>query len=170
MLNPDEQNERSGIDFNAERERLIEDHFPDRRLREEFGLSLRESIFSRAYAATMNACYSAQTAGYSDSMAKERSYQLLRKEKISAAIDAIMYEAVHPLIARRNILYMSDSVARLHSIVRNGSDKDAINAAKAIHEFIEVPVIALPEKEVAGESVPDDEVIASLKRMGVTGD
>ena len=170
MLESEEQKEPKGIDFNAEREKSIEDLFPDRRLREEFGLSLRESVFSKAYAATMNACYSAQTAGYSETMAKERSYQLLRKDKIKAAIDAIMYEAVHPLISRRNILYMSDSVTRLHAIVQNGSDKDAINAAKAIHEFIEVPVIPIPERDISNEAVSDDEVMTSLKRMGVLGD
>lgn len=156
--------------YAAERVKAVCDLFPDDRLRESFGLTRRECSFVRAYAVLLNATRSAMIAGYS-ARYKRVAYQLLRQEDIARAVDAVMEEAVNPVKDRQTLSNVNTAVSRLMNIIRSGDDKAAVMASKTLLEYIGGDVIKpRSEDDQKKDDVPDSEISASLKRMGVIAD
>lgn len=154
--------------YAAERLEAIDSNYPVDRLRKEFGLRRREAEFVRIYCATMNAAKSSRMAGYSESVANVHIYDTLKKENVSKAIDAIMYNAVNPLTQRKIIEITSTTMARLCSIVKNGTNDEATRAAKSLLDYMNSEMIRIPESADDHDDIPTEEIEASLKRMGVT--
>lgn len=151
--------------FKREKVKTIADLFPDERLR-KFGLGAKERVFVRTYCVLLNAKKSATIAGYSESVAKN-AFAILRGENVSKAIDAIMFEAVNPINERATIANASDAVNRLMSIIREGEARDAVNASKALLEYIGLELSKPREDDPKKGDVSDSEIRKSLARMGV---
>jgi len=143
--------------------------FPDERLRSEFGLRIRECYFVRAYAVTLNATRSAKIAGYGKTYCTGKAPGLVRVERVSNAIDAIMEEAVNPITTRQTIQHINTAVTRMLSIIKDGEDKAAVMAARALFEYIGGDLVKPSKKkdDPKKDDVPDSEIQESLKRMGV---
>ena len=156
--------------YATERVNAVSDLFPDERLKESFGLTKRECCFVRAYAVLLNAQRSAIIAGYTERYART-AYLLLRKESIANALDAMMEEAVNPVRERQTVANVNTAVSRLMDIIRSGDDKAAVMASKTLLEYIGGDVIRMrSEDDQKKDDVPDSEISASLKRMGVIAD
>lgn len=154
--------------YAAERLEAIDSNYPVDRLKEEFGLRRKEAEFVRAFCATMNCRQSAKIAGYGKSSVDNHSYQLPKKENVSKAIDAVMFEVVNPLTQRKIISITNTTMARLCSIVKNGTNDEATRAAKSLLDYMNSEMIRIPEAADDHDDIPNEEIEASLKRMGVT--
>ena len=151
--------------FKREKVKTIADLFPDERLR-KFGLGAKERVFVRTYCVLLNAKKSATIAGYSESVAKN-AFMILRGENVSKAIDAIMFEAVNPINERATIANASDAVNRLMSIIREGEARDAVNASKALLEYISLELSKKKDEYSEKNGVPESEIKRALERHGV---
>ncbi len=154
-------------EFAKERAKAISDLFPDERLK-SFGLTMRECSFVRAYCVLLNAKRSALIAGYTNAFAIS-AYQLLRKEDIKSAVSAVMSEAVNPVTERQTLMNVNTTISRLMQIVRDTRDaKASVMASKALLDYLGSGLVKtdVPE-DSKKDDVPDEEISASLARMGV---
>lgn len=154
-------------EFAKERAKAISDLFPDERLK-SFGLTMRECCFVRAYCVLLNAKRSALIAGYTNAFAIS-AYQLLRKEDIKSAVSAVMAEAVNPVTERQTLMNVNTTISRLMQIVRDTRDaKASVMASKALLDYLGSGLVKTDVHEDSKkDDVPDEEISASLARMGV---
>lgn len=157
--------------YATERVNAVSDLFPDERLRKEFGLKIRECYFVRAYAVLHNAQRSAMIAGYTYRVSRA-AYKIVRNERVSRAIEAVVSEAVNPITNIQTIMNVNTTVSRLMEIIKNPTDnKASVMASKALLDYYGSGIISIGHADdVQNEDVPDSEISASLKRMGVIAD
>lgn len=158
--------------YATERVKAVSDLFPDERLRKEFGLKIRECYFVRAYAVLHNAQRSAMIAGYTYRVSRT-AYKIVRIERVTKAIEAIVSEAVNPITEIQTILNVNTTVARLMGIIKDTKDsKASVMASKALLDYYGSGIVSIGHAadDAKKDDVPDSEISASLKRMGVIAD
>ena len=160
-------------EYAKERVDAVYDMFPDERLREDFGLNVRECGFVRAYAVLHNAHRSAMIAGYTYRVSRS-AYRLLKLERIAKALEAIVSEAVNPVTKLQTAVIMKTTVSRLMKIIMDDRDaKASVMASKAMLDYIGSGSFndsSSCDDDVKHDDVPDGEIEESLKRMGVISD
>ena len=149
----------------------IEQDFPDERLKREFGLNMKESIFVKTYCATFKKVSSALYAGYSEKTANSLSWNFFGSAKIEAAINAIL-KCVSSATKMQRLILAEKCVDKLSSIIDDCKEKGAVkvSAIEALRKFIEDPPIKVQDDERQVDDVSDDEIKASLKRSGMPYD
>lgn len=150
----------------CKRAEVVEAEFPETRLKMEFGLNIRESLFVKAYCVSFNATKSALFAGYSPKNADKGSWNFFGSNKIIAARDAIL-KAVSSATQMQRLALAEKCVAKLSSIIDMQNGAVAVAAIESLRKFIENPPVKIKEDLAKHEVVTDEEIEASLRRSGV---
>ena len=151
---------------------VIESEFPEERMKREFGLNVRESLFVKGYCATFKAHQSALFAGYSKSVANNGSWNMFGKEKLQKARDAIL-KAVSSATQKQRFILAEKCVAKLSEIIDDVDEKGAVkvSAIESLRKFIDDPPVKVQEEDDNRvDDVSDDEIRDSLKRAGMPYD
>ena len=148
------------------RAETVEADFPEERLKMEFGLNVRESLFVKAYCVSFNALRSATFAGYSEKTAAHGAWNFFGSDKLVAARDAIL-KSVSSATQMQRLALSEKCVLKLSRIIDMQDGAVAVAAIESLRKFIEDPPVKIKEAAARQDVVTDEELEASLKRSGV---
>lgn len=158
-------------ELSRSRASVIESEFPEERMRREFGLNVRESIFVKTYCATFKAHQSALFAGYSKSVANKGSWDMFGSEKMQRARDAVI-KTVSSATQKQRFILSEMCVSHLTGIIKNENEKGAVKVAaiESLRKFIEDPPVKIQEDEKRVDDVSNEEIKEALKLSGMPYD